>query len=537
MKKRILAVAIAISLLLTGCNLVDLNGYFSAIQQMITGNVWVDFRDMTYERPSEAEFQEILDESCRVAAEAKSVDEVIDQIWTFYSAYDQIATMYYLSEIYYCKDLTDTEWQQEHTFCMNMSNTASEALDTFYRALAASLYRQELESDDYFGPGYFDSYEGESVWDETFQDLMAQEAQLKSRYYELSGQGQDSDDDQTYLNQDVSQFETLFVQLVALRQQIADYAGYDSYPEFAYDWSFYRDYTPAQAMALLEQIQQELPPLYCEIEDSGFWEQDFGSASSSETMSYVRHTADAMGGTVKEAFHRMEEYHLYDIAYSPNKFDNSFEVYLRSYNEPFLFLSPTGSVYDCLSLAHEFGHLCNDYASYGSVASADVAEVFSQGMEYLSLCYGDGPELLTEMKLADCLDTYVLQAAYAAFEHQVYGLTGDDLTTEAVAALYGQIMEQYGLSQWTEDGWEYVTVPHFYTDPMYIVSYVVSNDVAFQLYQQEQAEPGAGLAVYEENLETKADGILEFVEQAGLESPFAPGRTTAVAKTLREILA
>ena len=61
---------------------------------------------------------------------------------------------------------------------------------------------------------------------------------------------------------------------------------------------------------------------------------------------------------------------------------------------------------------------------------------------------------------------------------------------------------------------------HFYTNPMYIISYVVSNDAAMQLYQLELEEAGAGLTRYEENLDTWEMYFLAFLEEAGLQSPF-----------------
>ena len=90
--------------------------------------------------------------------------------------------------------------------------------------------------------------------------------------------------------------------------------------------------------------------------------------------------AENMGGLVQEAFVLMEGSGLYNISYGQNKYDASFEVYLTLYSEPYVFLNPTQSDYDFLSFAHEFVHFCNDYASYGSGATVDVAEFFSQGM-------------------------------------------------------------------------------------------------------------------------------------------------------------
>ena len=80
-------------------------------------------------------------------------------------------------------------------------------------------------------------------------------------------------------------------------------------------------------------------------------------------------------------------------------------------------------------------------------------------------------------------------------------------------------------------------IGHFYTDPLYIISYVVSNDAAFQLYQMEKEEPGTGLALFEQELATEQTYFLSFVEEAGLESPFAPGRVEKVRQLLESVLA
>ena len=64
-----------------------------------------------------------------------------------------------------------------------------------------------------------------------------------------------------YYNVYGTQLEALFVELVAARQRIAEYLGYRSYPEFAYEFYYGRDYTPAQAARLMDGIRQELVPL------------------------------------------------------------------------------------------------------------------------------------------------------------------------------------------------------------------------------------------------------------------------------------
>ena len=227
-----------------------------------------------------------------------------------------------------------------------------------------------------------------------------------------------------------------------------------------------------------------------------------------------------MGGTILDAFRLMEDAQLYDIAYGENKFNSSFEVYLTSYYEPFLFLNPTLSRYDCLTLAHEFGHFCNDYACYGSYSGLEVTEIFSQGMEYLALCYGEDTEDLARLKMADSLSVYVEQAAFASFEQRMYTLTGEDLTVENLYALYDEIAAAYGFDTPGYDPREFISITHFYTNPLYVISYVVSNDAAMQIYQLELEDPGAGLALMEESLYTQQYYFQDFLQEAGLENPF-----------------
>jgi oligoendopeptidase F len=292
----------------------------------------------------------------------------------------------------------------------------------------------------------------------------------------------------------------------------------------------------AQADAYLQQIQTQLTPLYRRLNQSDYWSMDLQQSSEQQTFAYVQDMAQNMGGIIGEAFDAMAQSRLYDISYGLNKFDASFVVYLYDYQAPYVFVNPTMTEHDKLTFSHEFGHFCNYYASYGGGAGVDVAEIFSQGLEYLSLCYTEDKGNLEKIRMASCLTTYVEQAAFASFERQVYGLTGDALTVENIQALYRSVGTAYGFDSWAWDSRDYVCINHFFTSPMYIISYVVSNDVALQLYQMEQAQQGSGLACYTKNLSTQEAYFLAFVDSAGLKSPFTPDRLEEVKKTLETVL-
>ena len=534
MKKTILcivAVCLAVCILLSGCAGINFVGYFQQLAALISGGAVTPFSQMEYTRPDMAYFRKTLDTCCAAAESETNLDAMVDTIYQFYGVYDAFCTGLALSMIHYSQDQTNGYWAEEYQFCTGNSAEVDAGLDRFYRVLAKSSLRDALEGEDYFGPGYFDSYDGESIYDAYFTDLLNQEAALENEYYSLiASAGENFGYTQSFYDTYGCQMAEIFVELIQVRQAQADYAGYDSYPAFAYDFCHARDYTVEQATAYIADIRAELAPLYRQV----LRDPDITlyTCTEEEMFAYVQTMASSMGGQIATAFATMNSAGLYDITASADKLDASFEIYIRDYYSPFVFVNPAGNEYDKLTFAHEFGHFCSDYVSWGSGAGVDVAEIFSQGMEYLSLCYGQKNENLTQLKLLDSLCIYVEQAAYASFEQQVYGLEGDALTVENVQALYEKVCADYGL----EGGWSYVFITHFFTEPMYVISYVVSNDAAMQLYQMEQESNGAGLTCLTSNLATTQPYFLAFLEEAGLESPFAHGRIQSVKETLQSAL-
>lgn len=524
--KRIFALILAAALLLTGCASMSLREAFDVVK----------FGDMVYTRPDLAALEQVLENSCALAAEGTDVDAVLDGVWDFYDAYDAFYTAYCLANVRCDHDLTDEYWQEEYAYCIENAPAVDAALEKLYCALADSPLRQELEA-EYFGYGFFDGYEGDPIWDEGLLALLDRESALINEYYDLSAQALEEEYySEAFFAQYAPALGQLLADLIAVRQEQAAYVGYGSYAEFAYDFYHYRDYTPAQAGIYLEELKQTLVPVYEEVNASDVWSIGYEWSTERQNLDYVRQAAKAMGGLVEEAFTLLEAGELYDIAPGENKFDTAYELYFPSYYQPFIFMKPTGTVYDRLSLAHEFGHFANDYVCGGSYSGVDVAEVFSQGMEYLSLCYTPDSEDLEKLKMADSLCAFVESGAYAAFELEAYELTGEDLTAENLFALYERICTEFGFGSWDWDSRDMVLVSHFYTEPMYVISYVVSNDTAMQIYQLEREEPGAGLALYEENLGSWESYLLTFAADAGLESPFAPGRLEKLKETFEAVL-
>jgi len=517
--KKLLALYLVVTFLLSGC-------FYAGIFDMAGGSGISSAEDMVYTRPDPEEFRELVEDACETVEEADSFDEVAKVVLEVDSAYGEFVTNYHLSNIRYSADLTDTHWEEEYNFCSQSVPALDQAMERLYRTLARCPYREDLETDAYFGEDFFDDYDGELLYDDHFVGLTEKEASLENRYYDLCDQSES--EDSNYGTDLAEEMAELLVELVALRQEIAAYAGYESFAHYTYDTYYGRDYTPKQAEEYLIALGQTMTPVLIDFYLMDDWGISFEHCDEQTALDYVRASADAMGGKISEAFEFMESHSLYDIAYSPNKYNASFEVFLPSYVVPFIFMNPSLSQGDKLTLAHEFGHFANDYACNGSYAGIDVAEVHSQAFEYMSLCYGPADQSLINYKLINSLLLNMQCSANALFELQLYQLTGEDLTVENVVDLYERITEQFGCDVWGMDGYAFVQTTHFYTSPMYMVSYVVSNDQALQIYQKELEKSGAGLKLYQKCLQSNESRIIHFAQEYGLESPFEKGRAQAM---------
>lgn len=549
MKKRwrwsVIALLLVAALLLPGCeSFADYNLMQVLRRGLERAIPKPAFSEMEYTRPDVDAYRQLVDESCQLAATSQSVDEMLDQTWEIYAAYDTFYTMKNLADIQYSLDLSDTFYQEEFNYCSVQSAVVDEGLDTYYRALAKSPIVKELE-DSYFEEGFFDDY-GEdtpTVWNETFTKELEAESDDISAFYTQMQELSESEPGQPLSAADAERLGELFVDLIRTRRRIAAAAGYDSYEDLAWDWYYSRDFTPVQAEAYVAEIAEKLAPMYRNMSQSKFWLTAYNATyNQAQCEAYLSSAAEQMGGLTQKAWDEMQRRELYDIAPGLYKYEGSFEIYLTDFQAPFIFVNPYEDVTDLLSFSHEFGHFVNDYACSGSYASTDVAEFFSQGMEYLSLCYAQKPaaqdvELATRLKMADSLSTYVEQAAYYSFERQAYALPDEELSVESLRALYEATGRRYGFDIPGWDPMEWVSITHFYTSPFYVISYVVSNDAAFQLYQLEQEEAGAGLARYEELVQRSEDiPFLTFLEDSGLESPFTSGRLDQVAELLETMV-
>ena len=523
----------------------------------------VAFEDMEYTRPDAAALCKALGELEKLVKDGGSFDEVGAAFEAAYSDYSLFNTMDSLSYIRHTIDLNDEYYETENNWCEEQSPLIEQALEKCYIAMGQSDLRDRLE-EEYFTEDFFDFYDENQIYsNDRVVKLMQKDNDLQAQYMALQSDqtiewngeevlyediiGDESLDYDSYLkayqlyyNKYNPQVGEIFAEMIRTRNEIARELGYDTFADFAYSYYYDRDYTPEEAEDYLSDIAAELAPMYFY---AVYGAQSTTPCSTDEVLDLFEKTVYRFGGEFATSYEFMQAYDLMDITDSSSKMPGSYVTYLSSYQMPFLYVSPTGKLDDLLTCCHEFGHFVDGFVNCNGTSSIDCNEIFSQGLEFLSLSRAelddDERETLTISKVADSLMTFVSQAAYAEFELRAYALPDDQLNTEGLNALFLECMEEFGQSYTgMEDiiapGW--IDIQHFLIAPYYVISYCVSNDAALQIFQLEE-ENGTGLETYRALMSTSSGNtILALLEENGMESPFEPGRVEELADFFEDYL-
>lgn len=523
----------------------------------------VAFEDMEYTRPDAAALCKALGELEKLVKNGGSFDEVGAAFEAAYSDYSLFNTMDSLSYIRHTIDLNDEYYETENNWCEEQSPLIEQVLEKCYIAMGQSDLRDRLE-EEYFTEDFFDFYDENQIYsNDRVVKLMQKDNDLQAQYMALQSDqtiewngeevlyediiGDESLDYDSYLmayqlyyNKYNPQVGEIFAEMIRTRNEIARELGYDTFADFAYSYYYDRDYTPEEAEDYLSDIAAELAPMYFY---AVYGAQSTTPCSTDEVLDLFEKTVYRFGGEFATSYEFMQAYDLMDITDSSSKMPGSYVTYLSSYQMPFLYVSPTGKLDDLLTCCHEFGHFVDGFVNCNGTSSIDCNEIFSQGLEFLSLSRAelddDEREALTISKVADSLMTFVSQAAYAEFELRAYALPDDQLNTEGLNALFLECMEEFGQSYTgMEDiiapGW--IDIQHFLIAPYYVISYCVSNDAALQIFQLEE-ENGTGLETYRALMSTSSGNtILALLEENGMESPFEPGRVEELADFFEDYL-
>lgn len=321
----------------------------------------------------------------------------------------------------------------------------------------------------------------------------------------------------------------IFEDLVAVRNEIAQYAGYENYNEYAYERMYGRNYTPEDAKALTGKIR-DIIAKYSDLstktaEPATALGEMIGDA---DAMLEALHTATKDIDPILDSTWKMlTEYGLYEIGTGSSRTSGGYCSKLPAYGTAVIFLTTDCTPwYNMSSLIHEFGHFSNylvaqsDNVAVGT-ESMDVAEIQSIGLEMLALdkygeIYGENADTMKLAILGDALRRLATEGILTEFEIAIYENPGQSY--EEMSLLWDTLNEKYGYSPLGRSNHSWMNSLQFIEKPGYVISYVVSELSAIEIWHIAETDRDAAVDAYIDMLYvcTAGANYFEATKQAGL---------------------
>lgn len=543
----------------------------------------LSFSQVEYERP---DGQGVLDLIDKAKEQAENDILPFGMIWTLRKIGDatqEFYSMMTIAQIRNYLDVNDTFYSEE----MEYLDTFDARIQNSYNQMFSSIENSRFSSiqNMIFGEsGAEDLQMSSQASSEEILSLQEQEKKLVAEYYyeyaqatvstpegEVLFSSLDSEGQSAYYNQFIQkynqQFGELYLELVSLREQMAQALGYDSYTQVA-DLDMLRNsYTREDIKTFREDIKQTIAPVYrsyledfyrrAENRDQPGYVYLLGEQSPvpqgswQETLDQFEQLYQQMSEQTGECYSYLLSHEFIDAEPSQTKANVTFSTLIYSLNTPFLFANMNGSAEDVFSISHEFGHCFAMWqqlklGSQQEGRSMDVSEIHSQSMQMLTLPYYEifyGEDAGTARKY----DVYTMVAGILTaamndeFQEKIY--ENPQMTVQELNELYKKLAMEYGLvvespyfdMESFSMGW--FTTNQYFDTPFYAIDYALSGCVAMEFLQMGLEDYTKALETYLSLVQQNSDyDFMTVLEETGLSSPFETEQMEALAQTMEDFL-
>ena len=543
----------------------------------------LSFSQVEYERP---DGQGVLDLIDKAKEQAENDILPFGMIWTLRKIGDatqEFYSMMTIAQIRNYLDVNDTFYSEE----MEYLDTFDARIQNSYNQMFSSIenFRFSSIQNMIFGEsGAEDLQMSSQASSEEILSLQEQEKKLVAEYYyeyaqatvstpegEVLFSSLDAEGQSAYYNQFIQkynqQFGELYLELVSLREQMAQALGYDSYTQVA-DLDMLRNsYTREDIKTFREDIKQTIAPVYrsyledfyrrAENRDQPGYVYLLGEQSPvpqgswQETLDQFEQLYQQMSEQTEECYSYLLSHEFIDAEPSQTKANVTFSTLIYSLNTPFLFANMNGSAENVFSISHEFGHCFAMWqqlklGSQQEGRSMDVSEIHSQAMQMLTLPYYEifyGEDAGTARKY----DVYTMVAGILTaamndeFQEKIY--ENPQMTVQELNELYKELAMEYGLvvespyfdMESFSMGW--FTTNQYFDTPFYAIDYALSGCVAMEFLQMGLEDYTKALETYLSLVQQNSDyDFMTVLEETGLSSPFETEQMEALAQTMEDFL-
>lgn len=541
------------------------------------------FSQVEYQRPDGQSVVQLIGKAQQQAQDDLLPLGLLHSLRKIGDATEDYYSMMTIAQIRNYADVNDTFYSAEMEYLDTWDARIQSEYNQLFKMIQQSRF-QSMTREIYGSSGAEDMQMSAQSSSKEILSLQEQEKKLEAQYYyeyaqatvttpegevlfsSLEPQGQTA-----YYSQFIDRYNqtlgTLYLELVSLRDQMAQLLGYDSYTEVA-DLNMHRSsYTREQIQQFRELLKQTLVPVY-----GGYLEDFYRRAENQTSAGYVylmgepsptpqgdwkdtlerfSQVFSQMALETGECYEYLLSHGFIDAQPSQTKANVTFSTLIYSLNTPFLFANMDGSENDVYSISHEFGHCFAIWeqlkrGSRSEGRSMDVCEIHSQAMQMMTLpyyeaFYGEDADVARRYDVFTIVSGILTAALNDEFQEQIY--RQPQMTVEQLNELYLELALEYGLVvespysdlQTFSKGW--FTTNQYFDTPFYAIDYSLSGCVALEFLQRSMEDSQGALDTYLVLVRQDAGyDFLTVLEKTGLQSPFSEEQLVELSELLEDVL-
>ncbi len=556
------------------------------------------FSEMTYSRPDTDAVQKQLAELTGRLRAAKDYGEAKKLFLETETISKKVSTLKTLVHIRHTINTLDEFYDEEERFWDSAKPVLEQYMKEWDLAMLESPFRPEFEKE--YGTLMFVNAEIErkTFSPEIIPDLQ-KENELATAYEKLLASAQIPFEGNTYT---ISQFapfkedaddarrlaawkaegrwykdnqdrlDSLYDELVHVRDAIGRKLGYDGYTELGYYRMGRNCYTKEDVEAFRQAVVKYLVPVADEVykEQAKRLGKEYPmsfadnalhfrsgnpvpAGTPKEILAHGKKFYDELSPQTSEFFNMMLDNELLDVLSTKGKAGGGYCTSIPDYEVPFIFANFNGTQHDVEVVTHEAGHAFAAWMNRKRIPQAYVwpsmegCEVHSMSMEFFAWPWAEGFFGKDTRKFYySHLSGSLLFIPYGTmvdhFQHIVF--EKPNMTPKERHGVWKELLSVYmpwmkldGEIPFYSEGEGWQRQHHIYSLPFYYIDYCLAQTVALQFWamiQKDKADAWKHYMAYTEQGGSRV--FTELLEHAGLASPFDEKCLKGVCETAKEWL-
>ena len=374
---------------------------------------------------------------------------------------------------------------------------------------------------------------------------------------------------------DSDSLDSIYTNMIALRDKIARNAGFDSYRDYVFVKKDRFDYSPKECEEFHRAVEEVMVPLSRDIDRARAdrmgvdvlrpWDLAVDPAGKpalrpfeeiSGLVSGSGKVLSKVDGELSSYFESMVRLELLDLDSRKGKAPGGYQEELAEIRYPFIFMNATGKDDDVRTLLHESGHSFHTFLmrkamvpffNGGANMPMEFAEVASMSMEIITGEHYEGTFYSKEdakrsnwKESVDNVKLFAWVATIDAFQQWVY-THPVHTTDERVKAWVSTFNRFCGLESYegleSNRAYRWQRQLHIFEVPFYYIEYGIALTGALGVWSHYRKDPKDAIEAYKNALSLGcARPLPELFEAAGVEWGFGPGALRRIAGELHSAI-